>query len=210
METDEQPPEVPRGQFSVAFGVVFYTGLAFVAWLLAEAIGGIDLLIWHDDFGTSTYFDAALGAGVGVGAVALSRILERTTEWAQQLAEEFGKLLGPLGLDSVLLLAVASGIAEEVFFRGFLQQLLSEMLFGGPYARVWGLVVSGVVFGLLHVGPDVQKFLPWTIMALIFGGAFGGMYWYTGNLLAPVLAHFTINFLNLNAIARRYGGRGAG
>ena len=29
------------------------------------------------------------------------------------------------------------------------------------------------------------------------------MYLYTGNVLAPVLCHFTINFLNLAQIARR-------
>jgi len=28
---------------------------------------------------------------------------------------------------------------------------------------------------------------------------------YTGNLVAPVVAHFTINFLNLRFISRTYG-----
>jgi membrane protease YdiL (CAAX protease family) len=37
-------------------------------------------------------------------------------------------------------------------------------------------------------------------MAIVMGGAFGLMFQLTGNLLAPILAHFTINFLNLIAI----------
>jgi membrane protease YdiL (CAAX protease family) len=35
------------------------------------------------------------------------------------------------------------------------------------------------------------------------GFALGGMYMYTGNVLAPILAHFTINFLNLSLIAQQ-------
>jgi membrane protease YdiL (CAAX protease family) len=42
-------------------------------------------------------------------------------------------------------------------------------------------------------------------MAIVFGGVFGWIYLYTGNLLGPILAHFTINFFNIMSITQRYG-----
>ena len=61
------------------------------------------------------------------------------------------------------------------------------------------------MFGAVHVGPDPKTFFPWTIMAVVMGFVLGGMYLYTGNVLAPILAHFTINFLNLSLIAQQAG-----
>ena len=41
---------------------------------------------------------------------------------------------------------------------------------------------------------------PWTIFALVLGFALGGLLLLTGSLLAPILAHFTINYFNLHQI----------
>lgn len=200
---DEQ---TPRGQISVGFVFIFYGALAVVAWLVAGWLGLDDLFFWHNENATSITFDGLLGAGLGIVVVALSQLLDRVATWAQELGREFGKVFGKLRVDQILGLAVASGVGEELFFRGFLQQALSEVAFGGPNARMWALIITSVGFGLLHIGPDVKKFLPWTIMAIVFGFVFGGMYWYTGNLLAPIVAHFTINFFNITAITEKYGG----
>jgi len=79
-------------------------------------------------------------------------------------------------------------LGEEMLFRGLLQPAI-------------GIVWSSLIFGLLHVGPD-RRYAPWTLMAIGMGFAFGGLHYYTGNLLAPILAHFTINHFNLTAIAK--------
>jgi len=63
-----------------------------------------------------------------------------------------------------------------------------------------GLWIAAAVFGLLHTGPNT-RFLPWTVMAFGAGLLFGAMVLWTGNLLAPMLAHFVINFLNLRFLA---------
>ena len=39
-------------------------------------------------------------------------------------------------------------------------------------------------------------------MAVVMGFGFGLLYLYTGNIVAPVVAHFTINYFNLMHIAR--------
>ena len=112
-------------------------------------------------------------------------------------------MLGAMSPAQVTVFAVTSSIGEELLFRGFLQQWLSDGLFTGPMSDWWGLIVASLIFGLIHVGPERRTFLPWTIMAVVMGFVLGAIYLYTGNVLAPVLCHFTINLLNLAQIARR-------
>ena len=201
----ELPP--PSGGLSASVAVIFYGILIGLAWLLGVVWLELDLLVWHDQFQTDPMVDLGLGVGLGLLTVAVSRILEKKTTWARVLSEEFRKILGPVTVGQALILALTSGIAEEVFFRGFLQQALSDLAVGGGTAgMVAGLILSSLIFGLVHVGPDRKKFLPWTLMALVMGLCFGVLYLYTGNLVAPVVAHFTINFFNLQLITR--GGEG--
>jgi hypothetical protein len=194
-----------KSRISVGFVTVFYLFLAALAWGLATIFGDLDLLVWHNENSTSVYFDAGMGAVVGLVTVVASQVLDRTTSWAQELGREFGKVLGPIDVSAAFIFATASAIGEELLFRGFLQQVLSVSVFGGPYGDWTALIVATLVFGLLHMGPDIKKFWPWTVMALVLGGVFGWMYMYTGNILAPMIAHFTVNFFNLQAIGSRYG-----
>lgn len=184
-------------RISVGFVSVFYLAVTIVALLLGHYLAGIDVTVWHNANDTSLVFDAALGAGVGLVVVVISQILDRTTQWAKVLTDEFIKTLGHLTPAQVLIFALCSGIAEELFFRGFLQQMLSIQVFTGEGGAVIALIVASLVFGGLHLGPDFRKFWPWTVMAIVLGFVFGAMYLYTGNVLAPILAHFTINFFNL-------------
>ena len=185
---------------STTMAVVFYTLMVVAAWMLGVVWLDLDLLVWHDGWWeTELWFDALLGVGLGVATVIASRILEHTTEWARVLGEEFRKILGNLSPAQVVVFAVTSGVAEEVFFRGFLQQALSDVLFTNHWI---GLIVASLIFGLIHIGPDRKKFLPWTIMAIVLGFLFGLLYMYTGNIVGPVVAHFTINFFNLLHIVR--------
>lgn len=195
----------PEETISAPFAALVYCVLIAIA----TAVGWylrLDLLVWRE---TAWSWSGAVGLGIGVGlvVVGISHVLDWTTDWAEQLSQEFGKYFGDVSIEETLMLAVSSGVAEEVFFRGLIQQALTEFTFTGPNAVWLGIAVSSLVFGVLHIGPDLQKFLPWTVMALAMGVAFGWMFWATGNLVAPILAHFTINFLNIRSISRRYGDR---
>lgn len=199
-EDPQYPPPTPA--MSTGLAVLFYGGLLGLAWLLGVLWLDLDLLVWHDIWETPTWLDVVLGLGLGVLTVVASRVLEHTTDWARVLGEEFRKILGKLTPTQALIFAVTSGIGEEIFFRGFLQQALSDLAFGGGSTGwILGLIVASTIFGLIHIGPDRKKFLPWTIMALVLGVLFGLLYLYTGNILAPIIAHFTINFFNLLHIA---------
>jgi membrane protease YdiL (CAAX protease family) len=133
---------------------------------------------------------AGLAAGVGLGLVIvfLSRYSVHRFQWARLLHREFRHLLGPLTDGEAFVIAAASSIGEECFFRGAMMPAL------GPW-------LSSAVFALLHVGPGA-RFLPWTLTSFIVGLAMAALAARFGDLTAPIAAHFTINLLNLRHIAR--------
>ena len=100
-------------------------GLYFYAAVMAAA------LIWRVGFyGESIFFataadraagaspvqDLALGLLVGAAIVIVSFFSVVYTDWGSALAREMAATIGPLGTPNALLLAFASGLAEEMFF----------------------------------------------------------------------------------------------
>ena len=96
-------------------------------------------------------------------------------------------LIVPIAGSEIIVLAAASALGEEMFFRGALL----------PAIGLWG---SSAVFALLHIGPKV-RFLPWTFSSLIAGLVFGQLFLWSGDLSGPVVAHFTVNAINLRYLA---------
>jgi membrane protease YdiL (CAAX protease family) len=139
---------------------------------------------------------AAAGLLMGLGLVFLSRLSVHRFEWARALHRDFRARLGPLGDNESLVLAAASSLGEEIFFRGALLPAV-------------GLLWSNVVFALLHIGPvrgrepGGPRYLPWTVSSFVAGVMFGQLFLWSGDLTGAVVAHFTVNFLNLRHLARR-------
>ncbi|MFY0308807.1 CPBP family intramembrane glutamic endopeptidase [Leisingera sp. D0M16] len=79
-------------------------------------------------------------------------------------------------------------LAEEAFFRGYLQQGLSRRF--GPAA---GIASASLLFGLVHLGagPAVAGF------ATLLGLACGLGYWGSGRFRVPVAMHFAFNLTHL-------------
>ena len=132
---------------------------------------------------------ALIGTVSGYLVALLSQLSVNRFSWARRLEEEFATILGCMSDLEVLLIAIFSSVAEEALFRGAMQPLM-------------GLMLTSIVFGLLHSGPK-QVFLPWTGMAIAMGFVLGGLFIWTGSLLAPILCHGVINALNLRRIALR-------
>ena len=122
--------------------------------------------------------------------IVLSWQITRRTAWGDALARALAGLLGPLTRTQIVYLALASGVAEEAFFRGALQP------------RV-GLVWASLLFGLAHLAPR-RDLLPWTGFSIAAGFGLGLLFEATGNLIAPVVAHVTINAVNLDLLVREY------
>ena len=175
---------VPSGSL-VRMALVFYGLLAGVAWLWTRLAG--DGLRWlSPDAGR----DVAFGLGFGLALVAASRLALHVSASARALSERLAALLGRPGTPACLLLAAVSGIGEEAFFRGALQPRV------GP-------VVASLVFALAHFVPR-REFAVWPLFAFLAGLGFGALFSATGGaLLAPALAHATVNAVNLRWLASR-------
>lgn len=142
-----------------------------------------------------------IGVACGLLIVMATRVMQERFSWARVLHNEFHHLLGALRPREILLLAAASSIGEECFFRGALLSHLAQAL-PGVLGIAFGVIGSSLLFGLLHIGPGAQ-FLPWTLSSLGVGVLLGTIYISTGDLLGPIATHFVVNFLNLQDIVRR-------
>jgi len=131
---------------------------------------------------------AAMGLACAAAVVAASVLLLRAFPPMRWLAEEFRRWLGPLDRRTAAHLAIVSGVGEEIFFRGAMQPAL-------------GFVLTSVVFGLVHCGPD-RRYFAWTAFAVVMGFLLGGILEATGSLLGPMIAHAGINYLNLRRIGK--------
>ncbi len=129
----------------------------------------------------------ALGVAVGLVVVAGSRLWTRHSPSGQRLSDALAATLGPLPTRTVVWLALASGLGEEILFRGALQPQV-------------GLVWASLVFALAHFLPR-REFAPWAVFALVVGVLFGALFDWTGSVVAPAVAHVTVNALNLHWLA---------
>jgi membrane protease YdiL (CAAX protease family) len=192
-------PDAPPDAHFVTLGLCFYglVGAAAVIWRIGfyhESILYANAAA--EQAGLSPVRDLALGLLAGGLLIAISDWMTRATAWGERLARAMAEVLGRLSLPDALLLALASGLAEEAFFRGALQP------------RV-GWLVASVIFGCAHFIPR-REFLPWTAFALVAGVIFAALFEGTGNLIAPVTAHVVVNAVNLPWLIRRYGPNASG
>jgi membrane protease YdiL (CAAX protease family) len=172
-----------------------YFALAFVGCAVPLALGHDPLRhpepyrAWGlsgdlDDRTVAIALSIVAGLLVGVATIASSRVLLRRSRSARALA---GVLASPIeGASSgvLVLLALASGVAEELFFRALLV----------PHT---GIVASSVVFGLLHQVRGPGRWL-WASWAAVMGAIFALLFVATGELVGAVVAHVLINAQNLH------------
>jgi membrane protease YdiL (CAAX protease family) len=178
------------GSRFVRFAALFYGSLT-VAAALWGGLRGFELRL----FGYSAAASALLGALAAVATVSLGLLAYRLLPVLRQLAEELApRLVDGAKVGSLVLVSVFSGVGEETFFRGAVQQ-------------EFGLVAASLVFGLVHVGPD-RRYLVWTVWAVMAGFLFGVLYEITGGLLAPIFAHSAHNAATLLLWRRSRKSRG--
>lgn len=127
----------------------------------------------------------ALGAGLALGfLVAFALLVAAVSPWLPQEAlqnEQALAIARAVTPPVALLLAVSSGLGEELFFRGFLQPRL-------------GILLTSVIFALAHLNyGSVSE----VVVVFALSLALGYAYRATGNLWTPVAAHFTFNFVQL-------------
>lgn len=91
----------------------------------------------------------------------------------------------PMLIGALVAVFIGSSIAEEVIYRGFLITRLSELI-GGKWATRIAVLISAIVFGLVHYNWGVMGIIQTAFMGL----ALGISYLAVGrNLWIPILAH---------------------
>ena len=196
MEESESPR--PPGSI-VRMGLFFYGAMGIAALLWRMWTPGDSILYPSPEAAARAWsVPAALGAGLAAGLVALA-ISEGLTRWTalgKALSDLLAESLGPLDRANAWLLALASGLAEEMFFRGALQPKV-------------GIIGASILFGAAHFLPRRELVL-WSVFAVGMGLALGGLYEWTGHLAAPIAAHVVVNGINLPRLAARQAKDGAG
>jgi membrane protease YdiL (CAAX protease family) len=186
LQPSSPKPTAARAQVVASF----YVALA-LAGFLWHAISQGDNDCWRASgvSDVTLLWTPLLGIVFGLLVVVAFRLLERRWAWLPDLHREFRSILGRPSGSELLLLAAASAIGEEIFFRGAMLD-------------AWGPWLSSLVFALLHVPPR-RELWAWTASAGLLGLCLAALTLWTGNLGAAVAAHFVINLLNLAYITRR-------
>ncbi len=128
--------------------------------------------------------------GLGLGGILLAvnavtlHIGSRYFAWCRRIKYLMEHDVAPLfrgfSITGALLLALMSGISEEVLFRGVLQAQI-------------GLAGASILFGLAHVWR--KDTLVYGVYAAFIGVVLGSVYMLTHNLWTPIVAHVVNNFV---------------
>jgi membrane protease YdiL (CAAX protease family) len=197
----------PSRLFPLALWLYLPVALAGVAWMASQQAG----------LAPGRFFRPALLAGDLVWGLAAGGVLSgvwwllaRRVAAAQQLERRLRSALGVLRPGEASALAVVSGFAEELLFRG-------------AVLAAWGWPASVALFALLHLAPPPAAAAPadhtppgtaerplapsllWMAFAVLAGGAFAALVLVRGTLLPAVLAHVTVNAIGLNRLTRAGG-----
>lgn len=186
MEPDRSSPLGPGRLYRFAWGLYLFMALAGILWIGVRQ-GVIPLSLFVDT--KRWWLDLGLGLGAGLLLLAVWWAAECVFPLAKELEARLASVLGPITVSEAIGLALLSGFAEELFFRGAVQGTL-------------GWAGATILFGLLHSGPG-RAFRLWTVFALVAGLVLGGIMAWRGNLLGPVAGHFLVNAVNLRRLASR-------
>ena len=170
--------------FAVCFNIFTYLfSLIFPFAIISKAAGIRPRQAFHVNSDCPNkfwlYIPFGLGAGYTVNLIVrlifgglLDRFIETDTQLPQTVA---GIIL------YFIMIAFLPAIFEEWAFRGVLLRALL------PYGQTFALVVSSVIFGLMHVNPPQAAF------ATCFGIVAGFIYIKTGSIWYGALIHLLNN-----------------
>jgi membrane protease YdiL (CAAX protease family) len=133
-------------------------------------------------------YSLVLGLAFGTLVVVSTRVMVKKLAWAQALHAELRPVARAMTRPSIIALALASAIGEELFFRGLLEPWL-------------GLVPQALVFGIVHQLRGPSRWV-WVAWATVTGLLLGAVFHLSGSLVGPMVAHALINGLNLDFMRR--------
>jgi len=131
----------------------------------------------------------------------LEQIMKTSENNAQNITDTFLKVNNISGLFfNILLIAIMPAFGEELLFRGVFQKIFEDWTKNIHL----GIIFSAFLFSAMHF--QFYGFLPRFMMGVLFGY----MFFWSGSLWLPIIAHFTNNlaavlisyFMNLGLIGK--------
>ncbi|MGE0183318.1 MAG: lysostaphin resistance A-like protein [Parvularculaceae bacterium] len=188
MNADDAPSETPSGQDEQkTFLLTFVFGAALIP--IALALGKA----FSVDLAALVAFSVThvlSGVAATLPLVALLYWFMRT-RWAPLVAfrnsqlEFFSRIGFRLTLPRILALSILAGVSEEMLFRGVLQTAAMERL---PVSLA--IALPSLLFGVLHARTAL-----YAAIATGVGAYLGLLFWLTGGLVAPIIAHALYDFV---------------
>ncbi|MCA9749105.1 MAG: CPBP family intramembrane metalloprotease, partial [Romboutsia sp.] len=96
-----------------------------------------------------------------------------------------------LNIYQAMIVAIFAGLGEEFFFRGFL-------------LPITGLMVSSLLFAVLHFFYEIRKYLLLIVVYSLIGLVFGVLYERSNNIWLVVFFHSMYDFLALIYFKSRF------
>jgi membrane protease YdiL (CAAX protease family) len=130
------------------------------------------------------------GLGLGFGGIGIMAILATiagATHWEMKLPAYMAlRAWSNLNLTCM---------AEEGFYRGFLQTRLIGYFHNTQWGKVAGLLLTSAIFTFDHIfwSPNA------TILAFVFIASllYGGVYLLSGKIESAILTHFSLNMIHM-------------
>jgi membrane protease YdiL (CAAX protease family) len=176
---EPQMEPLSRIQVLIAMGVTALVLLLIARfWLLFDSV----IML-------SVEFDAEillLGVAIGLGITGASAIAYEVWPSYRNSANTYLKLvLEPLNWVDLIWMGLLPGLSEELLFRGVMLPAIG--------LNIYGIVFSSLCFGILHLS-GLQQW-PYVVWATMIGLVLAMSAVWSGNLLVPILAHTTTNFI---------------
>jgi membrane protease YdiL (CAAX protease family) len=126
------------------------------------------------------------------------KMVEFTRRFLQSIHRDF---IRHCTVTQLLLVAIMSGIGEELLFRGILQTAITNAFGGGTWGLAFGIGLTSLLFGLAHPINKLYVFLCFVI------GIYLGLFfaWTDNNLVVPIIIHALYNFVIFLAMPQMLG-----
>jgi membrane protease YdiL (CAAX protease family) len=179
----------------VLLAVVFEGGLVLLAVVGGRLLGQPSLGLIQPSWKA-----LMLGVAATVPLIPLVLWLSRSS-WPpfRRLMHEVERTLVPLFSKCTTfdfaVIAILAGLGEEILFRGLIQTGMA-----GPLGTWTALVITSVLFGLLHFVTHT-----YAIIAALFGVYLGWLYVATGDLFVAVVTHSVYDFVALKYFIAEHG-----
>lgn len=143
----------------------------------------------------------AAGLGAVVGVSLFAAVIAVIALLGGYRVDGWGSASGALVLLGFM---VAAAVTEELIFRGILFRIVEERL------GTWGaLIVTGLLFGLMHLFNDNASLWGAIAIAVEAGGMLGAAYVATRKLWLPIGLHFGWNFAEAGIFGTAVSGQDA-